>query len=405
MNGLPVNRRGVAMMASAHLSDDFYQGVVPALLPFLVAERGYSYAAVAGLTLAATVLSSVAQPAFGWLGDRKARRWMIPAGMLTAALGVGLSGLSVSYLVTWMLIALGGLGIAAFHPEAARAARQASGDSNRAMSVFALGGNVGFAVGSLVATPLLLATGLRGTMILVVPAAVMATILILKLRRVLDGRAPGTKPKLAAKGVDDWPAFLRLTAVVVVRSIAFFGLISFIALYFIHELHTTAVIGGAALTVFLTFGALGTLVGGWMADRWGRLVSIRVGFTLTVPAMAGIVLAPHWPIAIVFVAITGVTIFIPFAVFVILGQDYLPHRIGTASGVTVGLAVSVGGLFTPILGAIADVIGLQPVLAILIALPAIALALTALLHEPRNGPRRPRNPGDATAQAADEGVL
>jgi FSR family fosmidomycin resistance protein-like MFS transporter len=405
MNGLPVNRRGVALMASAHLSDDFYQGVVPALLPFLVAERGYSYAAVAGLTLAATVLSSVAQPAFGWLGDRKARRWMIPAGMLTAALGVGLTGLSASYMATWVLIALSGLGIAAFHPEAARAARQASGDSNRAMSIFALGGNIGFAVGSLVATPLLLATGLRGTLILVVPAAVMATILILKLRRVLDGRTPGKKRQIVVQGVDDWPAFLRLTAVVIVRSIAFFGLISFIALYFIHELHTNAVIGGAALTVFLTCGAVGTLVGGWMADRWGRLISIRVGFALTAPAMAGIVLAPNWPLAMAFVGITGVTIFIPFAVFVILGQDYLPHRIGTASGVTVGLAVSVGGLFTPVLGAIADSIGLQPVLGMLIALPVIALVLTTLLHDPRNGPRHPRRAGDATAQAADEGAL
>jgi FSR family fosmidomycin resistance protein-like MFS transporter len=405
MNGLPVNRRGVALMASAHLSDDFYQGVVPALLPFLVAERGYSYAAVAGLTLAATVLSSVAQPAFGWLGDRKARRWMIPAGMLTAALGVGLTGLSASYMATWVLIALSGLGIAAFHPEAARAARQASGDSNRAMSIFALGGNIGFAVGSLVATPLLLATGLRGTLILVVPAAVMATILILKLRRVLDGRTPGKKRQIVVQGVDDWPAFLRLTAVVIVRSIAFFGLISFIALYFIHELHTNAVIGGAALTVFLTCGAVGTLAGGWMADRWGRLISIRIGFALTAPAMAGIVLAPNWPLAMVFVGITGVTIFIPFAVFVILGQDYLPHRIGTASGVTVGLAVSVGGLFTPVLGAIADSIGLQPVLGMLIALPVIALVLTTLLHDPRNGPRHPRRSGDATAQAADEGAL
>jgi len=405
MNGLPVNRRGVAMMASANLSDDIYQGIVPALLPFLVAERGYSYAAVAGLTLAATVLSSVAQPAFGWLGDRKTRRWMIPAGMLTAAIGVGLSGLSLSYLVTWLLIALSGLGIAAFHPEAARAARQASGDSNRAMSIFALGGNVGFALGSLIATPLLLLTGLHGTAILIVPAAVMATILILKLRRVLDGRVKAVKRPAVVTGVDDWPAFLRLTAVVIVRSMTFFGLTSFIALYFIHDLHANAVQGGAALTVFLVGGAVGTLTGGWLADRWGRLVSIRVGFALTAPAMAGIVLSPNWPLAMVFAAITGVAIFIPFAVFVILGQDYLPHRIGTASGVTVGLAVSVGGLFTPILGTIADSIGLQPVLSILIALPLIALALTALLHDPRSGPRHPRPAGDATAQAADEGVL
>jgi MFS transporter, FSR family, fosmidomycin resistance protein len=405
VNGLPVNRRGVGMMSAAHVADDIYQGVVPALLPFLVAERGYSYAAVAGLTLAATVLSSVAQPAFGWLGDRRPRRWMIPAGMLTAAIGVGLAGLSPAYVVTWLLIALSGLGIAAFHPEAARAARQASGDSNRAMSVFALGGNIGFALGSLVATPLLLATGLGGTVILVIPALVMATILIVKLRTVLDGPVSSTRRVPTIDGVDDWPAFLRLTAVVVVRSIVFFGLTSFLALYFIHNLDATVVEGGAALTLFLICGAVGTLTGGWMADRWGRLKSIRFGFMLTIPAMAGIVLSPSWPIAMIFVALTGVAIFIPFAVFVILGQDYLPHRIGTASGVTVGLAVSIGGLFTPVLGWMADSIGLQPIMVILIALPLVALILTTLLRDPRGRPRHPRPAGDTTAQAADHGAL
>lgn len=185
-----MNRRGVALVSSAHVADDFYQGVVPALLPFFVAERHYSYAAVAGLTLAATVLGSVAQPAFGWWTDRRSRRWMIPAGMLIAALGVALAGLWSSYALTWALVALSGLGIAAFHPEAARAARQAAGNSNRAMSVFALGGNAGFALGSLAATPVLLVIGLRGTWLLVLPAVAMAVVLLRTLNTVLDGR-PG----------------------------------------------------------------------------------------------------------------------------------------------------------------------------------------------------------------------
>ncbi|GAA1220071.1 MFS transporter [Rhodoglobus aureus] len=392
-------------MSSAHLVDDIYQGVVPALIPFLVAERGYSYAAVAGLILAATVLSSVGQPVFGWLGDRRPRRWMISVGMLTAALGVGLVGLSLNYTTTWLLIALSGLGIAAFHPEAARAARHAAGDSNRAMSIFAVGGNIGFALGALIATPLLLATGLGGTAFLVIPALVMAIILVSRLRTVLDGPIAARRRVKAVTGVDNWPAFLRLTAVVVVRSIIFFGLTSFLALYFIHDLGASTVQGGFALTLFLICGALGTFIGGWIADRWGRLKSIRLGFALAIPAMAGIVLSPTWPHAMVFVALTGISIFIPFAVFVILGQDYLPHRIGTASGVTIGLAVSIGGLFAPVLGWIADSIGLQPVLTILIALPLVALILTGLLHDPDSMPRHPRPTGDAAAEAAEEGAI
>jgi FSR family fosmidomycin resistance protein-like MFS transporter len=390
-------------MASAHVFDDFYQGVVPALLPFLVAERHYSYAAIAGLTLAANILSSVAQPAFGWWGDRRPRRWLIPAGMLTAAVGVGLVSFTEEYWMTWLAIALSGLGIAAFHPEAARAARQASGDSNRAMSVFAVGGNVGFALGS-VATPLLLLTGLGGSVLLVIPAAVMGVILVLRLRTVLDGRTGALKHAAHPPGADDWPAFLRLTAVVLVRSVVFFGTISFLALYFINDFGTSEVLGGAALTVFLFAGAFGTVVGGWMADRWGRLVTIRIGFALVVPAMAGLALAQHWVVALVFVAISGVTVFMPFAVFVILGQDYLPNRIGIASGVTVGMAVTMGGLFSPLLGWVADATDLRVTFAILAALAVVALGLAFLLREPAV-PRHPRPAGDATAEAAEEGAL
>jgi FSR family fosmidomycin resistance protein-like MFS transporter len=400
-----VNRRGIAMMSASHVVDDFYQGVVPALLPFLVMERHYSYAAVAGLVLAANLLSSIAQPAFGWWGDRRPRRWLIPAGMLTAAVGVSLVAFSVEYWATWVLIAVAGLGISAFHPEAARAARVAAGDSNRAMSVFALGGNTGFALGSLVTTPLLLLTGLQGAVFLVIPAALMAALLFARLGRVLDGPAGTPKRVAHPPGPDNWPAFLRLTAVVVVRSIVFFGAVSFVALYFIHDFGTSEALGGLALSVFLFAGAGGTLIGGWLADRVGRLVSIRLGFAATVPALLGLVLSPDWVVALVFVAVFGVAIFVPFAVFVILGQDYLPNRIGIASGVTVGLAVTVGGLFSPLLGWIGDESDLRTVFLVLLGLTALALLLAFFLREPAPVPRHPRPVGDATAEAADEGAL
>src|SRR5664279_4834232 len=221
-------------MSASHVVDDIYQGCVPALLPFLVAERHYTYAAVSGLTLAATVLSSVAQPAFGWWTDRRPRRWMSTAGI-----GVALSGLSTSYVLTWLAFALSELGIAAFHPEGARAARQAAGNSTRAMSLFALGGNTGFAIGPLFATPVLLATGVRGTGLLVVPAAIMAVVLVTWLNRVPAGASGQHRGARLPTGADDWPLFLRLTAVVVVRSVLFFGLTSFLGLHFIDDLHAT----------------------------------------------------------------------------------------------------------------------------------------------------------------------
>jgi FSR family fosmidomycin resistance protein-like MFS transporter len=384
-----VNRAGVALISGTHIVDDIYQGCVPALLPFLVAERHYSYAAVSGLTLAATVLSSVAQPVFGWWTDRRPRRWMIPVGMSTAGAGIALSGLSGRYLLTWLAFALSGLGVAAFHPEGARAARQAAGESTRAMSLFALGGNVGFAIGPLIATPVLLATGVRGTGLLVLPAAVMAVVLVLRLNRVLDGVAGQHRSRRLPTGRDDWPAFLRLTAVVMTRSVLFFGLTSFLGLHFIDDLHATKAQAGVALTVFLFAGAGGTLLGGWLAGRRGKLACVRLGFALAVPALIGLVLSTNRTVALVFVILTGAAVYLPFSVFVMLGQDYLPNRIGTASGVTVGLAVSVGGLASPLLGVLADSAGLRAGLSLLIALPVLALALSVRLHEPTRPAARP----------------
>jgi FSR family fosmidomycin resistance protein-like MFS transporter len=374
----------VALMSVAHGVDDLYQGIVAALLPFLVVERHYTYAAVSGLTLAATVLSSVAQPAFGWLTDRRPRRWMIPAGMTVAGLGVGAAGLFSSYLLTWLMFAASGLGIAAFHPEAARAARQAAGNSTRAMSVFALGGNVGYALGPLLATPVLLITGVRGTPLLILPVLVMAALLVARLGRVLDGRPGQRRISALPVGMDDWPAFARLTAVVVVRSVLFFGLTTFLALHFIRDLGASTAEADAVLTTFLVAGAAGTLLGGWLADRAGRLICIRVGFALAIPAVLGLALATSRPLAIALVAVTGVALYLPFSVFVVLGQDYLPNRIGTASGVTVGLAVSVGGLAAPALGVLADATSLRTVFALLVLLPIIALALSTLMHDPTN---------------------
>jgi FSR family fosmidomycin resistance protein-like MFS transporter len=115
-----VDRRGLGLLTVSHVVDDLYQGAVPALLPFLVLERGYSYAAATGVTLAATVLSSVVQPAFGVLADRRPLPWLPAVGLLVAGVGIGLAGLGNSYWWTWAAVALSGLGVAAYHPAAAR---------------------------------------------------------------------------------------------------------------------------------------------------------------------------------------------------------------------------------------------------------------------------------------------
>lgn len=182
-----------------------------------------SYAAATGLTFAATALSSVIQPVFGALTDRRNLRWLVPAGLTVAGAGIGLSGLAASYLLTWLAIALSGVGVAAFHPEAARAARSASGDSRQAMSVFSVGGNAGFAVGPLFVTAVLAATGMRGTVFLAVPAVITGAIVYTVLRR--DGHRPARRQPLIrqAGARDDWCGFALLTSAVIVRSVFFLG--------------------------------------------------------------------------------------------------------------------------------------------------------------------------------------
>ena len=148
------------MLAAGHAGVDVYQGAVPALVPFLVAQRGYGYVAASGIVLAATLLSSIVQPVFGALTDRRRMPWLIPVSMLTAGLGVALSGVTDVYVLTWLAVALSGLGVAAYHPESARLARIASEGSHVRMSWFSLGGTLGFATAPIVVTPLLSLWGL-----------------------------------------------------------------------------------------------------------------------------------------------------------------------------------------------------------------------------------------------------
>jgi MFS transporter, FSR family, fosmidomycin resistance protein len=381
MIGQAVDRTRVALLAASHAVDDIYQGAVPALLPFFVAGRHYSYAAAAGLTFAATALSSVIQPVFGILTDRRDLRWLVPAGLTTAGVGIGLSGLSASYPLTWLAIALSGIGVAAFHPEGARAARAASGGSQQAMSIFSVGGNLGFAIGPLLVTAILIPAGTRGTVFLTVPALVTGVVVYIALTRgSRAASAPRRDPEQDGPA-DDWRGFAVLTSAVVARSILFFGLSSLLALYVSAGLHGGKQLGEAALTTMLASGAAGTVAGGRLADRFGRLPVTRVSFAVAAAALVALAFTPL-PWVFLPVAVTAFSLNQSFSLTVTLGQDYLPSRIGTSSGVTLGLAMSVGGLLAPALGVMADATSLRDTITVLVVFPLAALVLALLLREP-----------------------
>lgn len=379
--GVPRNT-SLTLLSAGHACVDLYQGAVASLVPFFVAERAYSYAAVSGIVLAASLLSSVAQPVFGILTDRRAMPWLLPVSTLLGGVGIALSGVSGSYALTLFFVAVSGVGVAAYHPESARVARLAAGGSHRGMGWFSLGGNLGFAVAPLMVTAVVAAGGLRLTPLLVLPALVGA-LLCLPVLRALERqrRDAGDSTTAVPAGADDRASFVKLSLAVVCRSVVFIGLSTFISLYAKERMGGSTAAGTAALFVLYLGGAVGSVLGGALADRWDRVTVASWAYLLTGGCVAGVVFVPG-PALYLCLALTSAGLYVPFSLQVTLGQDYLPSRIGTASGITLGLTVSIGGLVSPLIGSLADATSLRTALAPLILMPALSWLLFRTLPEP-----------------------
>ncbi|MGW3933969.1 MFS transporter [Streptomyces microflavus] len=380
--------KAITLLSIGHACVDVYQGAVAALVPYFVAERAYTYAAVSGIVLAASLLSSVAQPLFGMATDRRAMPWLLPVSTLVAGSGIALSGLGGSYALTLLFMGIGGIGVAAYHPESARVARVAGGGSHTAMGWFALGGNLGFALAPVLVAVVVGIGGLGLTPLLVLPALV-GSLLTLPVLRGLERMAPADpRTATAAAAPDDVASFVKLALAVVCRSIVFVGLSTFIAFYVRERTGGGAAAGTAALVVLYLGGAVGTVLGGALAERRDRVTVVRRSYLLTGGAVAGLVFLPG-PALYVCVALTSAGLYVPFSLQVTLAQDYLPGRVGTASGITLGLTISIGGLFSPLIGRLADATSLQTALMPLIAMPALSWLLFRTLAEPAppNAPR------------------
>ena len=368
-------------MAAGHLFCDMNSGILPALLPYLIFAYDFTYTAAAALIFAANIVSSVSQPFIGIYSDIISKKWMVPLGLILGSSGLAVIGFLDNYWAIFAAIMVSGLGTALFHPEAAKTVTLNAGKNKASdMSIFSLGGTLGFALGPIVATVTLMLWDLQGLIILIIPSLIMSLI----IWKVTSEPAGQKTPVFsAATGQvlpqDQWKPFSLLSVVLITRSIVFISLNTFIPLFWITIILQSNESGNILLSIFLISTSAGTLFGGRIADSLGYLNVIRYSFIGVVPVLFILSVTESFALSALMIIAAGFLIFMPYSSLVVLGQQYLPNRVGLASGVTLGLSVSAGGVFAPVLGKIADMYGVSAVMTVIFSVAVIALIFTLML--------------------------
>ena len=378
----------MAALSSGHLATDFANGALPALLPFLVKEFDLSYTQAGLVILAWACSSSVVQPLFGLWSDRRGGIWLLPAGLATGGIGIGLAAAAPSYWLVLLFVTISGLGTAAYHPEGSKFAAYVSGERRASgMSLFSIGGNVGYALGPIVATALVLRFGLDGGLLIALPCLAVAGLLLVSAP-YLRSFAPEPRGDAFHPGDNRPGAIVLLLGVIAFRSVAWFGLIAFVPLWEVAQGNSEAY-GNRLLAVMLLAGGVGTLVAGPVADRIGRRPVLMASVVALTPLIL-VYLAVGGVVGAVALALVGVCVIGTFGVTMVMSQEYLPRHIGMASGLSIGLSIGLGGIAAVGLGALADSVNLETALYVCAVAPVAGIALCALLPSSRG--RRPLAP-------------
>jgi MFS transporter, FSR family, fosmidomycin resistance protein len=383
-----IDRRAMALLSSGHLATDFANGALPALIPFLKDRFALSYTLVGVLILASQASSSLIQPVFGIWSDRRGAMWLLPCGVGLAGVGIALAADAPRYWLVVLLVLTSGLGSAAYHPEASKFAGYVSGRKRASgMSLFSVGGNLGFAIGPVVTTFVVHAYGLRGGLLLALPCLAVAAA-ALAMMPYLRGFVPPRRSVHESAGPDQPRAMALLLGVVAFRSVAWFGLITFLPLWEVHLGHSRTY-GSRLLALMLFAGGVGTLVMGRLADRFGRRPVLLASVVATSPLIFLFLVVGGIPGAVA-IALAGACVVGTFGVTMVMSQEYLPRHIGMASGLSIGLSVGLGGIAAVGLGRVADLASLRAALYVSAAAPLAAIVLAALLPSSRD--RRPLEP-------------
>jgi len=374
----------MSALSGGHLAVDFASGSVPALIPFMTDRFHLGYALAAMLLLTATASSSLVQPLFGLWSDRRGALWLIPGGTMLAAVGVGGAAISPAYPLVLLLVLAGGLGIAAFHPEGSKFAAYASGRKRASgMSYFNSGGNAGYALGAFATGQLVVWLGLVGGLVAMVPV-LLASLALVRVTPHLSRLTPEAAGTGFSRGDDRRRAFT---------------LLAFVPLWVVSLGHSKAD-GNRLLFLMLLAGAAGTLLLGPIADRIGLRVTLVITQTLLTPLILVFVYVGGVP-GVLALMLVGVCVVGTFGVTMVLSQLYLPRHVGMASGLSVGLAMGIGGIAAVVAGAIADAVDLKTALTISALAPALGVVFCLKLPAPATRTQALTKPTPAVVSPGD----
>jgi FSR family fosmidomycin resistance protein-like MFS transporter len=355
-------------LSAAHFLNDMMQSLLLAIYPIIKGEFGLSFTQLGLISLTYQAAASILQPAVGMITDRHPRPFAAALGMGFTMTGLFILATARAYEFLLLAAALIGMGSSIFHPEASRMARLASGGRyGLGQSIFQIGGNIGGAIGPLVAVVVLLPFG-RPSAAWFGVVAIMAFGLLWWVgtwfqrqhRAALEGQPRRTLSQTPLPiSTVVWGISLLL---LLLFSKYFYleSLDSYYMFYLTSRFHVTDQQAQFYLLAFFVAVAVGTIVGGLVGDRVGRqgviLWSIlgAAPFTLALP-YADL----QW--TVILVVVIGLVIASAFSAIVVLAQEFMPHRIGTVSGLFFGLAFGFGGIGAAILGALADRSGIESV--------------------------------------------
>jgi FSR family fosmidomycin resistance protein-like MFS transporter len=386
METTKINKKALAILSVGHFITDINQGALPALLPYFKEALNLSYTLSGVILLSANLTSSIIQPAFGHLSDRKPMGWFLPLTPFIACLGIALAGFVSSYSLLLLCVMISGVGVASFHPEGFKTAYFFTGDKKATgMSLFAVGGNLGIAVGPITALALVNYFGLKGTLGLVMPGVLIAVILFLNLSwlfsPVKSAHKEAKKEMKTPLSRNQKISFLLLISIATVRAWTQLGLVTYIPFYYINYLRGSPLYAGKLVSTFLIAGALGTLAGAPLADRWGHKKFLLLTLLLSFPLLLLFYNSSGF-MTFILLGILGMVLISTFGLTTVMAQAILPHHLGMASGMMVGFTISAGGIGVTLLGTIADAWGVPMAIKAVFVLPLIAFGLALLLKYP-----------------------